>query len=106
MKKFALIAFLSLLATGSAFAQEGRLNGEWTASNERCNCGNMYQHPSISEGGGEIRFTNPCGESSRGFWIGPGTIRAERWGIDARIENRSLIVWGDGCRWTREWHPY
>jgi hypothetical protein len=105
MKRFALLAFLSLLATGSAYAQEGRLNGEWIASNERCDCGNMIQKPSIWEGGGQITFTNPCGNSSPGFWVGPGTIRAEVWGLNATIQNRSLITWNNGCRWTREWRP-
>jgi hypothetical protein len=103
MKKFALFAFLSLLATGSASAQEHFLNGEWVASSERCNCGNMYQKPSIYESGGMITFTNPCGQSSPGFWVGQGTIRAEVWGLNATIVNRSLLRWNNGCQWTREW---
>lgn len=108
MKRVALLAFLSLLATGaagSAKAQEHGLAGEWVASNYRCNCGNMYRKPSIYESGGMITFTNPCGESSPGFWVGQGILRAEVWGLNATILNRSLIRWNNGCQWTREWRP-
>jgi hypothetical protein len=105
MKRVALLLSLSLLAAGSAKAQEHRLAGEWVASNYRCNCGNMFRKPSIYEDGGSLTFTNPCGESSPGFWIGPGVIRAEVWGLNATVVNRSLIRWNNGCAWTREYAP-
>ena len=106
MKKMVLLAFVSLLTTGAANAQsEHRLSGEWVASNERCNCGNMIRKPSIYHSGEGVTFTNPCGDSSAGFWVGPGTIRAESWGLNATIVNRSLIRWNNGCAWTREWQP-
>jgi hypothetical protein len=106
MKKIVLLAFLSLLATGTASAQnEFSLNGDWVASNERCNCGSMNRQPSIYHSGQSVTFTNPCGDSSPGFWVARGTIRAVVWGLNASVINRSLIRWSNGCAWTREWHP-
>jgi hypothetical protein len=106
MKRFALLALLSLLATETAHAQsEFSLNGEWVASNERCNCGNMIRKPSIYQSGEGVTFTNPCGDSSPGYWVGPRTIRSVVWGLSATIAGRSLIRWNNGCAWTREWSP-
>jgi hypothetical protein len=106
MKRIALLAFLGLLATGPASAQsEFSLSGQWDATNYRCNCGNMYQKPSIVHEGYTLTFTNACGQSSPGEWIGPRTFRAVVWGTTATVVNRSTIRWTDGCVWNREWHP-
>jgi hypothetical protein len=106
MKKIALLAFLSLLATETANAQnQYGLSGEWVAANERCNCGNMIRKPSIYQGGDGVTFTNPCGDSSPGVWVGPRTIQSVVWGINATVVNMSLIRWTNGCAWSREWRP-
>jgi hypothetical protein len=106
MKRIALLAFLGLLATGPATAQsEFRLSGQWDATNYRCNCGSMNQKPSIYHEGYTLTFTNPCGQSSAGEWVGPRTFRAVQWGVNATIVNQSTIRWNDGCVWHREWTP-
>jgi hypothetical protein len=106
MKRIALLAFLGLLATGPATAQsEFSLSGQWDATNYRCNCGSMIQKPSIYHEGYTLTFTNPCGQSSAGEWVGPRTFRAVQWGVNATIVNRATIRWNDGCVWHREWSP-
>jgi hypothetical protein len=105
MKRFALLAALMLIAIEPAAAQDNRLNGEWNATNYRCNCGNMMRKPSVYQSGYDITFTNPCGESSPGERIGERTFRATMWGVNATITSRATIQWSNGCVWTREWGP-
>jgi hypothetical protein len=111
MKKIAFAAVLGLLATGGAYAQYygqpsyDNLSGQWVAASERCNCGNMVGQPSIYASGGSVTFTNPCGQSSAGYPVGQGVLRAESWGVNAYILSQSHIRWGDGCHWTRQYTP-
>ena len=108
MKKVVFLAFLSLLATQTANAQDYlNINGEWRAANERCYCGgNQTRNPSIYSSGNDVTFTNTCGDSSPGQWVGQGQIRAITWGVTARVLNPGLIRWSNGCAWTRGYGQY
>src|SRR5215470_14923909 len=82
MKRFALLGFLSLLATGPAVAQTDiPLSGSWDATNARCNCGNMSQRPSIWGSGFSLTVTNSCGQTGTTQWTGEGRFVVPEWGV-------------------------
>jgi len=103
MKRFAVLGFLGLLATGPAAAQDLSLSGSWDATNARCNCGNMSQRPSIWGSGYNLTVTNSCGQSGTTQWTSAGRFVVPEWGTSATVRDQTTIVWGNGCVWRRQW---